>query len=93
MVMHYLFLTSLLAALDLAPSAIATPPTVMKSAWREDWGSVELSLADIPWKEYNSMTWAFAGPTSNPAVINLDPGLPAFVAAAHENVRMIFSKK
>ena len=91
--MHYLFLTSLLAALNLSPSVIATgskPPPVIKSAWREYW-KAEFPIANISWDKYNSISWAFVGLSSNCKItvdLSSSSDLATFVEEAHKNVRI-----
>jgi len=89
--MHSLFLTSLLAAV----SVIAAPATTQSSnssqngfasGWYESWDT-SLSPSAISWTKLSSVTFAFAVPTNNVSVINVEPPtlLTSLVQEAHSN--------
>lgn len=83
--MHYLFVTSLLAALGLPLSAIAScsSNSTKASGW---FYSGNLPISDIPWEKYNSVTYAFGIPTNDASQITVDSAtLSSFVQAAHSN--------
>lgn len=58
--MHYLFATSLLAALGLPFSVIAASSCkrFTSCAWFENWGN--FTPSEVPWEKYNYVTYAFA---------------------------------
>jgi hypothetical protein len=63
--MHYLFVTSLLAALYLPLSVIAAPSqtqcnssALMAGAWFEDWDN-SVTPSNLSWSSYNRVTFAF----------------------------------
>jgi chitinase len=89
--MHSLFLTSLLAAV----SVIAAPATTQSSnssqngfasGWYESWDT-SLSPSAISWTKLSSVTFAFAVPTNNVSVIDVEPStlLTSLVQEAHSN--------
>lgn len=57
--MHYLFATSLLAALGLPFSVIATSTctSFTSCAWFENWGN--FTTSEIPWDMYNQINYGF----------------------------------
>ncbi|KAJ7669315.1 glycoside hydrolase family 18 protein, partial [Mycena polygramma] len=79
-----------------SPSATASSGFV-RSGWYPGWANSRtldpFPISQIPWGQYDVMTWAFAETTSNVSNISLpDPGLQDFVAAAQShNVAALLS--
>ncbi|KAJ6491331.1 glycoside hydrolase family 18 protein [Mycena vitilis] len=71
-----------------SPSA-TTGSSLVRSGWYPGWAPAAVNpfpISQIPWGQYDVMTWAFAETTSDVSTISLpDPGLPDFVAAAKNN--------